>query len=401
MSKLLAQHGPAKGSKIIDSIDAGNLAGAIFSLNDERFESIQKYINSNEQLNENNSFLDPQFYYSTLTESTQKKLSEIDCYPENVTRRDWRNKERKIIDYIDHHATNSKLISNVLITPGFYINNIDWHFDYSIEIYNYCINQYTFKNYALSLLIQSSFFNNRQNVEEMLEELVDLCDQPDYIYLTICYEGNTENNYEDIDSNCLSNIFSFIYQLKKQGFKFIIGYSFMNSILFSMLQCEFIASGWFNTLRKFQKSKFETTDTFGRRKKRYTSIPLLSNIMFVDINNMVDSGKISKEDILSNTSYDNIFLIDEDMLSFVDLEHQYWESLHNIFSILNDYELLSDRIVFVQELIKKAQGIFRDVCEELNSKDEQESLRRIKSVSKHLLSWQVAIDLFKKNEMII
>ena len=27
----------------------------------------------------------------------------------------------------------------------------------------------------------------------------------------------------------------------------------MNSILFSVLDCEFVASGWFNTLRKFQK----------------------------------------------------------------------------------------------------------------------------------------------------
>lgn len=400
MSKLLAQHGSAKGSKIIDSIDAGNLSGTIFSRNDELFASIQKYINANEQLNFDNSYLDPQFYYSTFDASIQKKLSDIDCYPSNVSRRDWRNKESKILDYIKHHAETSKLISNVLITPGFYIDNIDWHFDYTVEIYNHCMKEYNFKNYALSLLIQSSFFNNRKNVEEILEEIKDLCKVPDYIYLTLCHDGNTENNYEEIDSNCLSNILSFIHQLKNQGFKFIIGYSFMNSILFAMLGCEFIASGWFNTLRKFQKSKFQTTDSFGRRKKRYTSLPLLSNIMFDDISNMLDSNKIKKEDILSNTSYDGIFLENEEVLSFVDLEHQYWESLNNVFNVLDAKEDLVERITYVQTLIKNAQRIYGEVSEELDSMDYQESLKRIRSVSKHLLSWQVAIDLFVDNEMV-
>jgi len=401
MSKLLAQHGAAKGKKINDSLNFGSLSGAIFSINDETFNSINTYVQSSDLLDKNNSYLDPQFYYSTFDVALQKKLNEVSIFPTDITRRDWRNREAKVLDYIEYHAKSSKLISNQLITPGFYIDNIDWHFDYSVEIYNYCMEKYKFDNYALSLLVQSSFFNNKKNVQEMIEELDDLCDKRDYIYLTICYDNNTDNNYEDIDSNCLGNILSFIYQSQQKGFKFLIGYGFMNSVLFAMLGCEYVASGWFNTLRKFQKSKFETVNSFGRRKKRYTSIPLLSYIMFDDINIMVDSDQITKKEIISGTDYDDSFLYGEDLLSFVDLEHQYWQSLKNVFDELESISNLAERVSYIQDSISKAQEIYKKVCKKLDERNEQESLKRIKSASKHLLSWKVAIDLFRQNEMIL
>lgn len=89
----------------------------------------------------------------------------------------------------------------------------------------------------------------------------------DFIYITFCHDNNAESNYEEMDSSCLGNILYTIYRLKKIGFKIIIGYTFINSILFSVLDCDFVASGWFNTLRKFQKNRFDLSDTFGRRKK--------------------------------------------------------------------------------------------------------------------------------------
>ncbi|HAO5610415.1 TPA: hypothetical protein IP790_002914, partial [Listeria monocytogenes] len=65
MTKLIAQHGPAKGKKIDDGIINNNLNGVIFSLNDESLNSIEEYINRSSVVSRNNSFLDPQFYYST------------------------------------------------------------------------------------------------------------------------------------------------------------------------------------------------------------------------------------------------------------------------------------------------------------------------------------------------
>ena len=401
MSNLLAQHGPAKGKKIINGIYSKNISGVIFSQNDEILESIIKHIDENDVFDKKNVFLDPQFYYSTFSNSVLKKLADINSFPSDITRRDWRNRDRKILDYLEYHAKSSAKISDMLITPGFYINNIDWHFDYSVEIYNYCIEKYPFQNYALSLLIDNSFLNNKKNVEELLEEIADTVVKKDYIYLTVCHDNTAENNYEVTDTNTLANIMTFIYQLQKMGFKFIIGYTFMNSLIYAMLGCDYISSGWFNTLRKFQKDKFEITDSFGRRKKRYTSIPLLSYIMFDDLKIMVETGAISEKDIISGTKYDSQFVENKNSLSFVDLEQEYWESLNIIFAILNRLPEISQKIKYIQEMIEKAIVLYQKVCLELEQKDEIESQRRIKTNFKHLMVWQAAIDLFRNNEMIL
>lgn len=401
MSKLLAQHGSAKGQKIIDGLLHNNLSGAVFSLNDEVIDSILKHIKSSTVFNKDNMYLDPQFYYSTFNKEILKKLDDVEKFPLEITRRDWRNKNPKILGFLEQHANYTKELSNMLITPGFYINNIDWHFDYSVDIYKYCIQNYTFDSYALSLLISISFFNNKKNVEEMLEELEETVPNKNYIYLTVCYENSTENNYEIVDIDSLSNLMSFIHQLKKLGFKFIVGYSFMNSILFAMLDCEYIASGWFNTLRKFSKNKFEITDNFGRRKKRYTSLPLLSYIMFDDLAIMIDTGVINKESVTSGSSYDERFINDENSLSFVDLEHEYWETLKIMFVQLDSITDIKGKIEYVQESINKAINIYQKVCQQLDVLGEQESLRRIKMNAKHLFIWQTAIELFKDNEVIL
>ncbi|WP_167801698.1 hypothetical protein, partial [Listeria monocytogenes] len=247
MTKLIAQHGPAKGKKIDDGIINNNLNGVIFSLNDESLNSIEEYINRSSVVSRNNSFLDPQFYYSTYDSTVLKKLEDIPLFPINVARRDWRRKNDNILNFLEYHAESSNKISNILIAPGFHIESIDWHFDYSIDIYNYCVDNFESDSYALSLLLQTSFFASKENVKELIDEIEDQCEVKDYIYLTLCHETNNDSNYEEIDANWLANILYTIHQLQNLGFKTIIGYSFMNSILFSMLGCDYVASGWFNT----------------------------------------------------------------------------------------------------------------------------------------------------------
>lgn len=401
MTKLLAQHGPAKGRKITVGLEKGNIFGAIFSPNDESIDSIYTYVTSTETLNRSNVFIDPQFYYSTFDSTILKKLGEIDIFPSNIARRDWRKKSDKILNYINYHAKKTKLISDTLITPGFYIDNIDWRFDYSIDIYNYCIEKFDFINYALSLLVNTSLFANKANVDEMVDEIDEICIKKDYIYLILCHEGNIGNNYEEMDTNSLGNILYFIYQLQKSGFKFIMGYSFMNSILFSMLGCEYVSSGWFNTLRKFQKNRLELIENFGRRKKRYTSIPLLTYMMIDDYKIMRETGKISELDFLSGSVYDKDFIEGEDLLSFVDLEHQYWESLSKAFTIFDSTNNISERIIIMRRMIKNALATYKEVIDELDLRDEKEASNRIKSASKHLVTWLASIDIFKANAMIL
>lgn len=114
----------------------------------------------------------------------------------------------------------------------------------------------------------------------MLEDIIDNVDHKNGIYFSICYDKTEEKDIEFIDAQNLANILYFVYSLKTAGFDIIVGYTFLNSILFAMLDCEYTSSGWFNNIRKFSKDRFEEITSMGRRKKRYTSLPLLTYITF-------------------------------------------------------------------------------------------------------------------------
>ena len=401
MTKLLAQHGAAKGRKITEGLSTAGLDGAIFSPNDEKLSSIIDYVLSTEGLNKSNTFLDPQFYFSVYDEGLLKKLGELQTYPSNIARRDWRKKSDSIMDYINEHSINSRNISNTLITPGFYIDNVDWHFDYSIDIYNHCLENFGFDHYALSLLVDYSFFSNKTNVDEFIEEINDTVSEKDYIYLTFCYENKSESNYEEMDSSNLGNMLYTIYRLNQAGFKIILGYTFMNSILFSILDCEFVSSGWFNTLRKFQKTKFDLSPTFGRRKQRYTSVPLLSYITFEDLQTIVNTPGIEYDDVLSGSSYDTRLIESSESLSFVDLEQQYWESISKGVLMISEATTIEERIVNMRTAINNAIQLYKKAIDVLNENDELESAKRLKNASKHLVTWLDAIDIFQATAVII
>ena len=400
MTKLLAQHGYGKGAKITDSLNKNNLNGAIFSPNDEDIDKIIEYANSENNLNKDNTFIDPQFFYSTFDKSLLKKLSEIEEFPSDLQRRDWRKRNQNILGYLDYHADKTAAVSNTLITPGFYIKGIDWKFDYSVDIYNYCVEKYDFNNYAMSLLIDFTLFNNLDNVKELIDELSDVVDDKDFIYFTISYDKGQNSNYDDVDPDCLGNMLYFIYSLKKEGYKFIVGYTFMDSVLFGALGCEYVASGWFNSLRKFQNDRFEDLDTFGLRKKRYTSLPLLSNIMYDDIETMLNTGEISEEDFLSNTEFDESFPLNESGVSLVDLEHQFWESISKELYDLSSVESLKDRLTLLEDKIEDAITIYRPVLEHLNNSASSNFQNRIRVVANHLPKWLAAIDIFKTQALI-
>lgn len=402
MTKILAQHGYGKGQKITNGLNARYLNGAIFSQSAENIESITHYVQGNSNLDKNNVFIDPQFYYSTFEQQLSKKIENNPNFPFNITRKDWRTKSEPIVNYIDYHVDQTKEISNTLITPGFYIEHIDWKFDYSVDIYNYCVNKYNadFENFAMSLLVHNSIFSNKINVQEFVEELIEV-NHKDYIYFTIVHDKNNDSNYEDMDQNVLGNILYALYLLRENGFKIIVGYTFMNSLLFAMLDCEYVSTGWYNTLRKFQSDVFSLDESFGTRKKRYTSIPLLSAIMFQDIDSMINSDKITFEDILSKTRYDVAVVSGEENVSLVDLEHQYWESIQNGIAMFDGMNSISDRISLMKAKISAAIQIYENVINELKVNGRAVEAKRIQTASKHLSTWLNAIDIFASDASIL
>jgi len=401
MTKYLIQHGSAKGVKIETAILGNYCDGIVFSPREETIDSIQSYCNNN-SLNPDTIFYDPQFYYSRYDTNIYKNLDKNSTFPLEIKRKDWRTKSDNIINFLDNHAKDSKKISLNLITPSFYIDSLDWKFDHSLEIYNYCKEEYKdFKNYYLSLVICEKMFHSKNDVDELLEDINDEIEEKDGIYFFVVHE-NVENNskiknYEYMDEETLSNILYFIHKLQDHGFKILSGYNFMNSVLYAMLNVEYVSGGWFNTLRKFSKDRFENIDTFGIRKKRYTSIPLLS--YFTGDLAKIVSEKTNISFMLSGTSYDDRFISDFDSLSFVDYEQQFWIAIYSAIEQINSNSDIKNRIDFVKRLIVNAISHYDDMIR--NFPYEEEISNKLRTNAVHLNKWLLAIELFEKKALII
>ncbi len=396
MTELLIQHGPAKGQKIDKAFQNNIVEGTVFSPREETIESIKQYCNNSIHLNQNNTFIDPQFYYSTFGSELLKLLNEQFEYPVEVTRKDWRKRDERLFKYFDNYSAKVKEISNNIITPGFCIDAIDWKFDYTIDFYNYFRDNYEFENYYMSLMIASEIFHSKNDLEDILEDISDNVDKKDGIYLIIKYPLTQIKNYESMDPETLSNILYFIYSLKMDGFKVIMGYSFLNSILFAMLDCDAVSTGWFNNLRKFEQSKFESVDSFGIRKKRYVSIPTLTYMTLELIN---ECKEIDITKLYSNTQWDVVALEDQDNVSFVDLEQQYWEALHNIIIEINQKETILEKIEYMKQCIEKSRNIYEEILSATSDKKEVQN--RVRLEFKHIDDWQFAIELFEKKVALL
>ena len=396
MPNLLIQHGPAKGQKIDKAFENNIVEGTVFSPREETMESIKQYCDNLVYLNKDNTFIDPQFYYSTFDVELLKLLREQFEYPTKVTRKDWRKRNERLLKYFDNYSSKVEEVSNNIITPGFCIDSIDWKFDYSIDFYNYFKEKYKFEHYYMSLMIASEIFHSKNDVEDILEDIKDNVDEKDGIYLIIKYPSTQIKNYESMDPEALSNILYFVYSLKMSGFKVIIGYTFLNSILFSMIDCDAVSTGWFNNLRKFEQSKFESVDSFGIRKKRYVSIPTLTN-MTLELINECKEMDITK--LYSNTRWDSIAIEDQDNVSFVDLEQQYWEALHNIVTEINQKETILEKVKYMKQCIEKSRNIYDEMLNSTENKREVQN--RIKLEFKHIDDWQFAIELFEKKVALL
>ena len=401
MTKYLIQHGPAKGTKIEKAIIDNYCDGVIFAPREENYESIKNYCKNN-FLNKGNTFYDPQFYYARYDSSLYKNLEKNSTYPSEIKRKDWRTRDENLIKYFDNHAKESASISNQLITPGLCIDSLDWKFDHTLEIYNYCVEKYKdFESYFLTLAIGENMFHSKNDIDELLEDISDEIDFKDGVYFFIVHE-NTENNnniknYEYMDEETLSNILYFVYKLKRMNFKILSAYNFINAILFGMLDVDYVSGGWFNTLRKFSKDRFESIDTFGIRKKRYTSIPLLS--YFTGELAYMVSQKMNISFMASETQYDRNFIDDYDSLSFVDYEQEFWVAIHNAIEKINTYKSIEEKISFVKTMIQQALDYYDKMLEAFV--DEKEICNKLRNSSAHLNKWLLSIDLFKKKALII
>ena len=139
------------------------------------------------------------------------------------------------------------------------------------------------------------------------------------------------------------------------------------------------------------------SDIFGRRKKKYFSIPLMSYINLETIRDLKSYYEINE--LKSKTLCDDLAFSNIDDVSFVDLEHQFWEALNIVINDVNSLENMEEKIKIIKVKILNAIALSDKV---INSIPDFVELKNIIKVNtSHLKEWLFAIDLFIKKASIL
>lgn len=397
---LFIQNGPAWRPKCEELLDKKIVDGIIWDLRNENIDKINEKRISDKNFNNIINLADLKIYYQQFPNSIKKKLIDLPYMPDyQITRfslRDRKNLEKIVKDTIDFQINNN---FDIICIPALYITSfdermIDAIFELLLSYKDYLDN--TEKKVYLDLLIHESAFNRSDQLDEFINELSTYKNYIDGIYMTIDRETGNSIIRNEFDSTKLCNLMQFIYYLKLMKLEVLVGYCGIESINLVAAGADYIGTGWFHSLRKFNKVEkgLEPTERRGKAKKRYTSINFLSELV---IDENIWQYNNDKKDWLYDVALNNLSLDKKiknenlDDISFNETYIEYFETLNLLFNKIKDAEI-ENRLTNLLELIKNAI----DNIEEYN----KNNLIGSPLTKKHLESYQLALTTFAYKNFI-
>jgi hypothetical protein len=392
------QHGPAWKPKCEDLLNKKLISGIIWDFRNESIEKINEVIKEDSRINRLCNMADMKIYYKQFPNSLLKKASELEYMPNyhlnRINLRDRENLEKIVDDTIDFQR-KSEL--NLICIPALYISSFDERmvdaiFDLTVEyIKRIKVNE---EKLFLNMIVHESAFENKNHLEDFLNELSSYKSKIQGVYITVDRE-NANAIRHDYNPTRLSNLMQLIYDLKLMNLEVIVGYSGIESINLIAAGADHIATGWFHSLRKFNKEEkgLEPIDARGRQKKRYTSINFLSELI---IDENIWQYNPTKKDWLFNNVL-NGYGLDEkiknenlDDISLNETYLEYFESLNEMFNMIKNEEV-EIRFKKLNELIDKAIK---------NIDEYNKDALLLKLTKKHLENYKLAISKFANNNFI-
>lgn len=334
---LMIQQGPAAGPKLKKIITSGYCDGIIWDPRDLTPIKINQYINEDEEYASLFNLMEFKQYYQQFDNSDKKKLIDYEEFPQDILDRAFLRRQENLEELVQNNFKFQKLVNlDCFCTPTFYVESFGHRIiERVLEIWQKSID-YINEEASLyaTMVISENAFSDYDYVSEFLEDLENFSAKIEGIYFSIDRNELSSLRHK-FDSTHLTNILQFIYDLKLMGFKIIIGYTSVEGLLYSSMGADFIGTGWFYSLRKFNRIQkgLPPEKSFGIQKKRYTSMKVFSEVPLQEtIYNVglpchkliLDDCAIDSE-LISGTEIDNINSNDcylqhfEEMYRYIDL----------------------------------------------------------------------------------
>ena len=396
---IYIQNGPSWKPKVDKILEQKLANGIIWDPREESLERIQEIRSSNSMYDNVENLIDLKWYYKEFSNSIMKRLEGLEYFPDEIINRNFLRDTNKISEYIDKMIKfQEKNNMNIFLTPALYIysfndRNVDKLFDI-LDIYA----EKCQKPKYISLMFHESAFESISYMNDFINDFSMYQNSYEGVYLVIDRD-NSSNIRNFFSSDRLSRVMQFIYYIKKLGMKVIVGYSGIESINYMAAGADAIATGWFYSLRKFNKLEkgLEEYSTMGRAKKRYTSINFLNELTLDEHIKMIPEGEKSKiYPIIFNGNVidEKIIKGNYDIIPINDTYIQYFEAMNVLSKKFKDGGI-EQRIETLEKLIDNA---IENTNKYMKIKEKNPAMEPISK--KHLEGYKKAIELFKEENFI-
>ncbi|MFY2157742.1 hypothetical protein ACOSZF_19200 [Cytobacillus firmus] len=398
---IFAQHGPAWKPKLERLFSNQLIDGVIWDPREETVERIKEIRSQDSSYSTVENIVDLKVYYRQFPSSIPKRLSELDYFPEHAIDRAFLRNTENIEVLVDKSISfQIDFDVDVIVAPSLYLYSfndrlVDKLFD-TWEFFYEQVEKSGFKGSKfVSVIFSESALENKSYITDFLNDFSDIANNFDGIYITVDRENNNKHRH-DFNPTRLNGMLQLIYDLKNLGLRVLIGYSGIESILYFTVGADAIGTGWFYSLRNFNKEQkgLEPADSMGRQKKRYTSTKMLFELA-------IEDDIFSIPDYLKEELYGKILTecqldakVKEGNIEAINLNEiyqQYFESLKQVIDIIKDIDDIEGKVRYTEQLLDTAE-------ENIKQYNESEVLSRING--KHIQSYRTALNQFKEDNFI-
>ena len=400
---IYIQHGPAWRPKVLELLANNLVDGIVWDPREDTIEKINEIKTSNPDLNEIDNIVDNKWFYKQFQNSEIKKLKDLNYIPNETIDRTFLRDSQKIEDYVIKCFQYQNLYGvNKLLLPTIYLSTFNERIvDKILDMCEFAIKYKKENNVSqelfASIVVQENAFNNMNDVNDFISDLGNYREKIKGVYIVIDRDksDSVRHNFDPIR---LANIMSFNYTLSNANFKIIYGYCGLESLLLIASGADSIASGWFYSLRRFnrQEKGLESFQNQGRHIKRYTSVKILHEVKMEEIlYQAIPENKEKVFDlIVGNNALDKTIKkskkIEEISLNMT--YSQYFESLNELLTPMKNIDVYN-RIIY-------ADGIIKDALENINKYNNLKPTPITIITNHHVNNYQSALNEFRKSHFM-
>jgi len=307
---LLAQSGYGRGNKIHSAFGENLVGGVILSPKDERRERLEECV-SDLRRDYSNPWImiDPQFYAAALNSPRDGRLPEYEYYADHAPLSRTQFRPRQIGGYVRsclEYQNNLPGLS-FLISPGVLFEDFqDSWSQIALNLAEASIEAHVDLGpqapLLVTILLSEHTLRNGSGMGEYLDAISGL--DVHGFYLIVSRSSSSYQAAMDVRS--MENLMYFIHVLSTlNDYKVVVGYSDWLGFLLHAAgaTATATATGWHQSLRQFTMARFEPAGGGRRPRKRYSSMPLLSNPLIApDLEDIYRTGLL--REVLSGTDYD-------------------------------------------------------------------------------------------------